>query len=133
MDKHMVNTDKKTLGKDFIENTKKELIKRRDQIVKDLQEIEGKDSDGSAKVKFPEYGDKADENAQEIGEYTTNLAQDKVLKTTLRDIDGALQRIKNGTYGECQYCKETIAEKRLIARPVASTCIACKTKLQSQI
>lgn len=40
----------------------------------------------------------------------------------------AIQRIDNGTYGICEDCGEEISEKRLIARPVAIQCIACKTK-----
>jgi DnaK suppressor protein len=40
----------------------------------------------------------------------------------------AIQRIDNGTYGICEDCGEEISEKRLIARPVAIRCIACKTK-----
>ena len=88
---------------------------------------------GERKVKFPEYGDKTDENAQEIGEYTTNLATDKVLESTLRDINAAIDRIEKGTYGICKYCGEHISKKRMMARPVASTCVKCKTKLQSQV
>ncbi len=123
------------LTKDDINTIKEELIERRDQILKDLEDIVEK-KEGSkkrSKVKFPEYGDKSDENAQEIGEYTTNLATDKVLEGTLRDIDSTLKRIEDGTYGTCKYCKKEIPKKRMLARPVASACIECKTKLQNKI
>ena len=85
------------------------------------------------RVKFPEYGDKADENAQEIDEYSTNLATDKVLESTWRDIISALDRIAQGSYGICKYCQKPIGKKRMLARPVASTCVECKTKLQNTI
>jgi RNA polymerase-binding protein DksA len=120
-----------TIKKENLDKIKKELLERKAQIIADLGEIESGDPDGEGKVKFPEYGDKPDENAQEIGEYTTNLAQDKVLKTTLRDIENALERIEKGTYGICKICKKPISEGRLLARPVASTCVDCKTKLQN--
>jgi RNA polymerase-binding protein DksA len=81
-------------------------------------------------AKFPEYGDKPDENAQEISDYTTNIATEKVLEKTLEDINKALERIEKGTYGICKYCGREIDQKRLVARPVASSCIACKTELQ---
>ena len=86
---------------------------------------------GENKAKFPDIGDKPDENVQEIDEYTTNLATEKVLESTLRDIDNALERIKKGTYGVCKYCGKEIGEKRLLARPVASACVECKNRLQS--
>ena len=114
------------VSKETIEQIKNGLLAKREQILKDLKDIETNN-----KVKFPDFGDKPDENAQEIGEYTTNLATDKVLEESLRDIDSALERIKKGTYGICKYCGEPIGEKRLLARPVASACVPCKTKLQS--
>lgn len=120
------------IDKDTINTIKSELLKRKEQIAKDLEDISDIDNkDG--KVKFPEYGDKSDENAQEISEYTTNLATDKVLHSTLRDINNALQRIEDNSYGTCKYCKKPINKKRLQARPVASACISCKTKLQNTI
>jgi DnaK suppressor protein len=38
-----------------------------------------------------------------------------------------IQMIDNGTYGICETCGEEISEKRLIARPVTTLCIQCKT------
>ena len=43
-------------------------------------------------------------------------------------IDAALQRIKNGTYGFCEETAEPINLKRLMARPVATLCIAAQEK-----
>ena len=123
------------LDKDTIEKIKKDLLKRKEQIAKDLKDIvdTGKGEEAKQKVKFPDFGDKTDENAQEIGEYSTNLATKNVLESTLRDIESSLKRIKNNTYGVCKYCNKAISKKRLLARPVASACVECKTKLQSQI
>lgn len=136
LDKHMA--DKKGeqnngLNKETLAKIKKDLLARKEQILDDLKDIAGKDAHDKdeLKAKFPEYGDKADENAQEIGEYTTNLATEKVLEKTLRDIDNSLARIDDGSYGICKYCKQPIGEKRMLARPVASTCVACKTRLQN--
>ena len=43
-------------------------------------------------------------------------------------IDSALKRIKNGTYGFCEDTAEPIGLKRLMARPVATLCIAAQEK-----
>ena len=43
----------------------------------------------------------------------------------LRAIDAALERIEDGTYGECTHCGEQIAEARLQAIPYAALCIEC--------
>ena len=43
-------------------------------------------------------------------------------------IDSALKRIKDGTYGFCEETGEPIGLKRLMARPVATLCIAAQEK-----
>ncbi len=40
----------------------------------------------------------------------------------------AIQKIDDGTYGICENCDEEISEQCLIARPVTTLCIQCKTK-----
>jgi len=121
------------MDKGTLEKIEKELLQRKEQILKDLEDISKKDSHevDNRTAKFPEYGNKADENAQEISEYSTTVATEAVLEKTLRDIENALKRMDAGDYGTCKYCAKDINKKRLIARPVASTCIECKTKLQS--
>jgi DnaK suppressor protein len=42
---------------------------------------------------------------------------------TLAQIDRALARLDDGTYGTCERCGEPIAEERLRARPWATLCI----------
>jgi len=43
----------------------------------------------------------------------------------LMEIDAALDRLNAETYGTCERCAEAIGEDRLVARPVARTCIDC--------
>ena len=43
-------------------------------------------------------------------------------------IDSALKRIKDGTYGFCEDTGDPIGLKRLMARPVATLCIAAQEK-----
>jgi RNA polymerase-binding protein DksA len=40
-------------------------------------------------------------------------------------IDGALQRIEDGTYGICTNCGKPIGQERLEALPWAELCIDC--------
>lgn len=51
-------------------------------------------------------------------------------RVLIRKIKDALQRIEDGEYGYCVSCGEEISEKRLIARPVATHCIDCKTEAE---
>lgn len=47
-------------------------------------------------------------------------------KTFISKIDQALDRIENGTFGQCEQCDEQIAIKRLEARLETTLCIRCK-------
>jgi DnaK suppressor protein len=48
----------------------------------------------------------------------------------LADIDSALKRIDDGTYGTCVSCGQEIAMPRLEAYPTASLCIDCKRRAE---
>lgn len=78
---------------------------------------------------FPQFGEKDEDNAVEVAQYSDNLTLERTLESALRDAVNALEMIRKGTYGICKYCKKPIAEKRLIARPTSSSCIDCKKQL----
>lgn len=82
---------------------------------------------------YQDYGDDEDENAREIATYSNNLSLENELEKALRDVKRALERIEEGEYGVCKYCKTDIAEARLKARPTASSCIACKKTLTQEL
>jgi DnaK suppressor protein len=44
----------------------------------------------------------------------------------------AIKRIENGTFGVCEGCGGTIEEKRMIARPMTTMCIDCKTVAEEE-
>ena len=48
----------------------------------------------------------------------------------LRRIDGALVRLKDGSYGHCEDCDQPIALARLEAEPAASRCIECQERYE---
>ncbi len=49
----------------------------------------------------------------------------------LSQVRRALDRLDDGTFGECQQCGEMIGERRLEAVPWASHCIACQEKIEN--
>ena len=44
----------------------------------------------------------------------------------LKDVQAALGRVQEGTFGVCLRCEEDIPEKRLKALPWAAYCVACQ-------
>lgn len=55
------------------------------------------------------------------------LAQDRNRTAEVHQIEAALQRIADGSYGICIKCEEEISDKRLRFNPAAATCIDCAT------
>jgi len=50
----------------------------------------------------------------------------------LQRIEHALKEIESGEYGRCIDSDEQIARARLIADPVAQTCIVCATRIEQR-
>ena len=50
----------------------------------------------------------------------------------LTAIEDALKRIQREEYGVCTECEEDINEKRLVAVPWATTCIACQEEVERE-
>lgn len=83
-------------------------------------------------AKFPNYGDEEDENIQEVSNYSDYLALEKTVEKDLQDVNSALKKVKDGTYGICKYCNKPIDEKRLLARPASTACVSCKKLLTQE-
>jgi RNA polymerase-binding transcription factor DksA len=54
-----------------------------------------------------------------------NLARRERAQGKLKELETALQRMEEGTYGVCKACGQTIEPERLAALPIATVCIAC--------
>jgi hypothetical protein len=50
----------------------------------------------------------------------------------LQEIDAALARIADGSYGDCEECGGNIGAPRLEAQPTARLCIACQEQLEQR-
>lgn len=82
---------------------------------------------------FPNMGDKEDENASEVAQFSDNLSLEDELEKALRDVESALKYVADGTYGTCKYCGAQIDDRRLIARPTSTSCIKCKKTLTQEL
>jgi len=92
-----------------------ELLDEADKTVTDMT---------IGKENFPDPNDRA------------SLESDRNFELRIRDrerrlivkIQEAIKRIDDGVFGMCEVCTGPISEKRLLARPVTTLCIDCKTK-----
>lgn len=49
---------------------------------------------------------------------------------TVHDIDSALERVADGTYGRCADCQQSIEAARLMALPMAHRCLGCQQQYE---
>lgn len=67
-----------------------------------------------------------DDATQRDAEREVDFARSDRDAVTLVEIDGALQRLADGSYGLCADCGEAIALARLQSLPQAQRCLACE-------
>jgi DnaK suppressor protein len=77
-------------------------------------------------------GLKYDSNFADTSQVTAERGEAEALAGQLRDalaeVEAAIQRLAEGTYGTCERCHEPIGVARLEAKPAARRCIACASK-----
>jgi DnaK suppressor protein len=87
-------------------------------------------------TKSEQDGREADEEAtQDIADKAANSYTKEFLfhqsdehRRLLQLVSQALERVRDGTYGQCVACEEDVQQKRLEAVPWARHCIACQEK-----
>jgi DnaK suppressor protein len=108
-----------------IQEIKKKLIAQKkallDEAIDALNELPGQ-------TVFPDLGDQASAEVDRSFMLRLRGRERKLLKK----IEGAIERIDQGTFGICDKCGEEINIKRLEARPVTNMCIECKTQQEEE-
>ena len=90
-----------------------------------LQDVAG--SQRAARALVEERGSEFEENAQRdhIAGLVSSLNERD--QKTIREIGATLNRIDEGTYGQCGSCEDEIGSERIRALPTATLCIDCAT------
>ena len=108
-----------------------ELLKERERVRSAIANLRD-DHPGSLDDEVEEIA--ASDHLGETATATLNREIDYTLgensEQVLSEIDAALKRIDNGTYGTCATCGREIPAERLEAYPWASLCIDCKRQAE---
>ena len=78
----------------------------------------------NGKENYPDPNDRASLEADRNFELRIRDSERKLIMK----MQEAIKRIEDGVFGICEVCGGPISEKRLMARPVTTLCIDCKTK-----
>lgn len=100
------------LSKSILEKCKKALLETKAEILNRVRDVR-KDLGSSEDGKSGDEGDQTNKALQEA-EF---LSLNERLRSQLMEIEFALVRIENGTYGVCEETEEEIESDRLMAIP----------------
>ncbi len=64
--------------------------------------------------------------------FDASVAVSQTLRQELDEVNGALERIRTGSYGICVRCEKEIGEARLDALPQTPVCIQCARETEAQ-
>ncbi|MFA6272406.1 MAG: TraR/DksA C4-type zinc finger protein [Patescibacteria group bacterium] len=120
------------MDKGLMKKLEADLLKQQEKLRGELGSFADKDinKEDDFNTRFPSYGDKDEENATEVADFQDNLSVERNLEKALEKTDLALERIKNGTYGDCAKCGNAIDPARLEAFPSATLCMECHKSAQ---
>jgi DnaK suppressor protein len=104
------------------EDVRARLETTRDTLRRDLAELTAAPRDPMGAVSF---GKRVGEGTNQAIERITQVDAAKKLDAKLRDVERALAKLDEGTYGVCDSCGESIGTERLGAIPWATRCVRC--------
>lgn len=103
-----------------LEEERERLVALRDEE----EETSGLDEEQSVSSgELADYDQHPGDAGTETFERTKDLAVQDQLDARLSDVDAALVRIEEGSYGHCEACGKEIEPERLEARPATRYCL----------
>ena len=102
------------------------LNEEREKLVRQLTEL-GATEDGDLTGDV-DYGDGFADAAAATAERSEVLGIVENLKKLLADVDQALAKVADGTYGLCKSCGKEIGAARMEFRPTSRYCVDCKSR-----
>ena len=115
-----------SLSKEKVEVYRKQLVARREALAEDLRMT-------TAQLINDEvvYTDSVDQAAAETDKNFTLQLKNRE-RNVLWQIDEAIKRLDDGSFGDCERCGDSISEGRIEAFPFTTLCIDCKAELESE-
>lgn len=129
------NKLKKKLTKKELLEFKKIISKRKEEVSKEIEHISDdtlkksqKEASGDISGYTYHMADVATDNYDR--EFSLGLASND--RQVLYELDDAMKRIEDGSFGVCEDCNSIISKVRLKAVPYARLCIKCQEKREKR-
>lgn len=114
---------------------KRLILKRRDEVLEDINHISEdtlkksqKDASGDISGYSYHMADVATDTYDR--EFSLGIASNE--RQFLYELNDALKKIDDGTFGNCEECKRLITKNRLKVVPYARLCVKCQEKKEKK-
>jgi YteA family regulatory protein len=122
-----------------MDNNQKKYLKERltEEAQKTASAIENMKDNGEAEMstysttELSNYDNHPADIGSELYTAEMNLALKVHEQSRLKQVNRALKKFENGTYGTCEKCNKPISYERLQAVPYARLCMECEKKAES--
>ena len=100
---------------------RRSLIDRKAELQLELDRLTAPPTSGAA----VSFGKRVGDGTTEAVERLSTTATARSITHSIEDIDRALAKLDDGTYGRCDVCGKEIGATRMEALPAASRCVVC--------
>jgi DnaK suppressor protein len=108
------------------DHARAQLMRQRETLLRRTAELAGDLDD--LQTPTATLGQGETELATRHTDVELRVALDAASQAALEDVERALARLDDGTYGTCTSCRGSIGEERLLALPQVEHCITCQTR-----
>ncbi len=107
--------------KKFLADLRQHLLEMKTKLLEEMESESKAEREGNKDEGMDTYDLASEERDREINFILSDRERNKV-----RNIDDALERMDEGSYGVCDSCGLEIAEERLAAMPFTQLCRDCQ-------
>lgn len=121
------------LGKKDLEEFERLLLLRKKLLMGQVEGLEDQ-----ARQKGPAAGELSNvpvhlaDIASDLFEQDLSLGRAEDASDEIKEIDDAIERIRDGSFGVCEDCRKRIPRERLQAIPWTRFCVPCQTKREEE-
>jgi RNA polymerase-binding protein DksA len=128
-------TNARALSKRELDEFRRLLEAERDRLAEELEAIEEHqpEVENVALDASGGYDEDLADVASDTFEREKGIAIENSVQDLLHQVEEALARIEEGTFGTCEVCGQPIHPERLRALPYARLCINCKAREEQAI
>ncbi len=108
-----------------LDDRRAELLELRERVLRAAQDIVEDDTE-DGELSSAAGDQHIADHASDMLDREVDESLEENAEVIVREIDDALARIEDGTYGTCVRCGQPIPDERLAAVPYAVLCVPCK-------